>query len=84
MHLLKTKNQRTKQKQNDKLKTHLDEPWKQMSSNDIIFGDAIPNSLDIMQKICGPGTAFERNLRSNFQRQLKILRSSSLKTNAYA
>jgi len=82
--MLKTKNERTKQKQNNELKTHLDEPRKQMSSNDAIFGDTIPNSLDIMHKICGPGTAFERNLRSDFQRKLKILRSSSLKTNAYS
>jgi hypothetical protein len=82
MHMLKTKNNRTRQKQNIDLKTLLVEPWKQVltTSNDDVLDETIPNSLEIMHKMCGPATPFERNLRYNFRRQLNQFRNGSMKT----
>jgi len=78
MNMLKTKNNRTRQKQNIELKTLLVEPWKQSLYSDGILDDTIPNSLEIMHKMCGPATPFERNLRYNFHRQLHQLRNGSM------
>jgi hypothetical protein len=78
MHMLKTKNERTRQKQNIQLKTLLVEPWKQTLYSDSILDEAIPNSLEIMHKMCGPATPFERNLRRNFHRQLYQFRNGSM------
>ncbi len=80
MNMLKTKNDRTRQKQNIQLKTVLVEPWKQPIYMDGILDEPIPNSLEIMHKMCGPATPFERNLRDNFHRQLNQFRSSSMKS----
>ncbi len=77
MHMLKSKNHRTRQKQNIELKTLLVEPWKQMLYGDGILDETVPNSLEIMHKMCGPATPFERNLRQNFHRQLNQLRHGS-------
>ncbi|CAF3495736.1 unnamed protein product [Rotaria socialis] len=80
LHMLKTKNERKRQKQQVALKTLLVDPWKQMPWNDGISDETIPNSLDIMHKMCGPATPFERNLRYNYHRQLNQLRNSSAKS----
>ena len=79
IHMLKTKNNRTRQKQNVELKTILVEPWKQILNGDEIFGETIPNSLEMMHRMCGPSTPFEQNLRYSFHRQLNKFRSGSLK-----
>jgi hypothetical protein len=79
MHMLKTKNNRTRQKQNIDLKTLLVEPWKQVLNADELLGETIPNSLELMHQMCGPATAFEQNLRYNFRRQLNHFRNGSLK-----
>ncbi len=78
MHMLKTKNDRTKQKQNIELKTLLVEPWKQRLHSDGIFDETIPNSLELMYRLCGPATPFERNLRHNYHRQLNHFRNGSM------
>jgi hypothetical protein len=75
MHMLKTKNNRTRQKQNIELKTHLVDPWKQAVYIDGILDETIPNSLEIMHNMCGPATPFEQNLRYNFRRQLNQFRN---------
>jgi hypothetical protein len=80
MHMLKTKNDRTRQKQNGELKTLLVEPWKQAAWSDEILDDNIPNSLEIMHRMCGPATPFERNLRYSYHRQLKQYRNGTMKT----
>ncbi|CAF3355363.1 unnamed protein product [Rotaria sp. Silwood1] len=80
MHMLKTKNERKRQKQYIELKTLLVDPYKQIPWNDGTLDESIPNSLEIMHKMCGPGTPFERNLRYNYQRQLNQLRNSSIKS----
>lgn len=79
MYMLKTKNDRKRQKQQVALKTLLVDPWKQMPWNDGISDETIPNSLDIMHKMCGPATPFERNLKYNYHRQLNQLRHASAK-----
>lgn len=77
LHMLKTKNDRTRQKQNVELRTVLVEPWKQPMYTDGILDEAIPNSLEVMYQMCGPATPFERNLRQNFRRQLSLFRTGS-------
>lgn len=79
MHMLKTRNERKRQKQYIELKTVLVDPWKQIPWNDGILEQSIPNSLEVMHKMCGPGTAFERNLRHSYQRQLSQLRIATKK-----
>jgi hypothetical protein len=80
MYMLKTKTERRRQKQNVELKSLLVEPWKQASLSDDILDDNIPNSLEIMHKMCGPSTPFERNLRRDYQRQLNQYRNGTTKT----
>ena len=80
LHMVKAKNDRIRQRQNTALKTLLVEPWKQMIWGDGVTNETIPNSLDIMHKMCGSGTAFERNLRYVYQRQLNQYRNSSIKS----
>ncbi len=79
MHMLQTKNNRIRQKQNVDLKTVLVEPWKQVLTSDDILDGTIPNSLEIMHKMCGPATPFEQNLRYTFRRQLTQFRNGSTK-----
>ena len=78
LRMLKTKNDRTRQKQNVELRTVLVEPWKQPLYTDGILDEAIPNSLEVMYQMCGPATPFERNLRQNFRRQLTQFRTGSM------
>jgi hypothetical protein len=80
MHMLKTKNDRTRHKQQFELKTLLVEPWKQPSWNEGTLEESIPNSLEIMYKMCGPATPFERNLRHNYHRQLYHYRNGAMKS----
>lgn len=70
MHLLTKKNERYRRQHRGELKTLLVDPWKQPSWTDTTLEEAIPNSIDVMHKMCGPATAFERNLRQNYHRQL--------------
>lgn len=78
LRMLKTKNDRTRQKQNVELRTVLVEPWKQPLYTDGILDEAIPNSLEVMYQMCGPATPFERNLRQTFRRQLSQLRNGPM------
>ncbi|CAF2887224.1 unnamed protein product [Rotaria sp. Silwood2] len=80
MRMLKTKNDRQRQKQHIELKTLLVEPYKKIPWNDGTLDESIPNSLEIMHQMCGPGTPFERNLRYNYHRQLNQLRNGSTKS----
>jgi len=80
IHMVKTKNDRTRQKQNIELKTQLVEPWKHPLYGTKILDDKIPNSLELMNNMCGPATAFEQNLRYNFHRQLNQFRNGSMKS----
>ncbi|CAF0910395.1 unnamed protein product [Rotaria sordida] len=82
--MLKTKNDRKRQKQNIELKTLLVDPYKQIPWNDGILDESIPNSLEIMHKTCGPGTPFERNLRYNYHRQLNLFRNGSMRSLKYS
>lgn len=70
LHMLKKKNERHRQQQRGELKTVLTDPWKLPSWTDSTLEVAIPNSIDVMHKMCGPATAFERNLRQTYYRQL--------------
>ena len=79
IHMLQTKNNRIRQKQNVDLKTVLVEPWKQVLTSDDILDGTIPNSLEIMHRMCGPSTPFEQNLRHSFRRQLTQFRNGSMK-----
>ena len=67
---LTKKNERYRRQQRGELKTLLVDPWKQPSWTDGTLEEAIPNSIDVMHKMCGPATAFERNLRQNYHRKL--------------
>ncbi|UJR25872.1 hypothetical protein I4U23_007222 [Adineta vaga] len=79
VHLLKAKNDRMRQKHSIELKSILIKPWKTETCNDDVLGDPIPNSLDMMHKMCGPATPFERNLRQDYHKQLSQYRISSIK-----
>lgn len=78
MHMLKTRNDRSRQKQNIELRTVLVEPWKQPIYTDGILDEPIPNSLEIMYQMCGPATPFERNLRHSFRQQLTQFRTGAI------
>ena len=70
MQMLTKKNERHRRQHRGELKTLLVDPWKQPSWTDGTLEEAIPNSIDVMHKMCGPATAFERNLRQNYHRKL--------------
>jgi hypothetical protein len=80
IHMLKTKNERERQKQNIVLKTTIVNPSRQPILVDNELEEAIPNSIEIMRKIGGPVTAFESNLRYNYHRQLNQFRNGSIKS----
>lgn len=71
---VKAKNERSRQKQQTNLKNALIDPWKVAPWTDTTMEESIPNSIDVMHKMCGPATPFERNLRQNYHRQLNQLR----------
>lgn len=79
MHLLKTRNDRSKQKQHTDLKNALIKPCRPAIPSDCSLDDAIPNSIEIMRRLGGPVTAFEQNLRHNYHRQLDAFRHGSIK-----
>jgi hypothetical protein len=80
LNLLKTKNDRVRQKHQMELKTILVNPSRQPITGDGAFQESIPNSIEIMRKLGGHVPAFERNLRFNYNRQLKHFRISSTKS----
>lgn len=84
MHMLKTKNERYRQKQQGELKTLLVEPWKQPSWTDGTLEEAIPNSIDLMHRMCGPATPFERNLRQKYHQQLHQYRNGTQQSSEYS
>jgi hypothetical protein len=79
IHMVKAKNDRARQKQHVELKTILVQPCRQPISGDSDLEETIPNSIEIMRKFGGPVSAFERNLRYNYQRQLNQFRNGSKK-----
>lgn len=79
VHMLKTKNDRARKKQNIELKTILVPPGQQPTFGDTDLEQAIPNSIEMMRKIGGSLTAFERNLRSNYHRKLNQFRNGATK-----
>lgn len=79
MHLVKAKNERNRVKQQNELKNLLGEAFRKSPVDiDSTLEEAIPNSIDVMHKMCGPATAFERNLRQNYHRQLHQFRHGGL------
>ena len=78
MHMLKTRNDRTKQKQNVELKTVLVKPCRQPHLQDCGLDEAIPSSIEIMRRIGGPITAFEHTLRHSYHRHLSQFRNGSI------
>lgn len=79
MHMVKTKNERARQKQQIELKTILVRPCRPPISGDSDLEETIPNSIEIMRRIGGPITTFEKNLRFNYHRQLNQFRNGSNK-----
>jgi len=77
--MLKTKNERARQKQHIELKTSLVQPCRQPIFGDSELEETIPNSIEIMRNLCGPITPFESNLRYNYRRQLNQFRNTSTK-----
>jgi hypothetical protein len=75
MHMVKAKNVRAKQKQIIELKTVIVKPCRQPISTDSDLEESIPNSLEVMRKLGGSVTAFEKNLRYNYRRQLNQYRN---------
>ena len=78
MHLLRTRNQRTKEHQKTELKSAFVKPCRQPILSDCLTDDSIPNSIEIMRRLGGPVTAFEHHLRHVYQRQLKQFRNGSV------
>jgi hypothetical protein len=78
MHMLKARSDRHRQKQQTELQTLLVEPWKQMARTENTLNQSIPNAIDVMRKMCGTATPFERNLRQNYHRQLCQYRNGSM------
>ena len=70
LEMLKRKNERMRQQQKLELKTILVEPWRQLPFCHHTSADSIPNSIDILHRLCGQPTTFERNLREDYYRQL--------------
>ncbi|CAF0773684.1 unnamed protein product [Adineta ricciae] len=79
VHLLKAKNDRIRQQHHIELKSLLIKPWKTASWNDVALETSIPNSLDMMHRMCGPATPFERILRQDFRKRLNLYRHNSVK-----
>ena len=79
LHMLKTKNERARQKQQVELKTILVNPCQASIDDETDLEESIPNSIEIMRRLGGSVSAFEKNLRSNYQRQLTQFRASSKK-----
>lgn len=79
MHMLKTRNERARQKQQIDLKTVLVRPCRPPIFGDGNLEETIPNSIEVMRRLGGPVTAFERNLRYNYHRQLNHFRNGSNK-----
>jgi hypothetical protein len=79
LNMLKTKNERARQKQQMELKTILVNPCRQPITIDGGLEETIPNSIEIMRKLRGPVPAFESNLRFNYNRQLTQYRINSTK-----
>lgn len=79
LRMAKTKNDRARQKQQIELKTVLVQPCRPPVSGDSDLEESIPNSIDIMRKLGGPVSAFEKTLRYNYQRQLNKFRNGSIK-----
>lgn len=80
IHMVKTKNDRAREKQHVELKTIFVQPCRKLISGDNDLEETIPNSIEIMRKFGGPISAFERNLRYNFHRQLNLFRNGSTKS----
>jgi hypothetical protein len=80
IHMLKTKNDRARKKQNIELKTILVQPFRQPIFGDSELEETIPNSIEIMRSLRGPITPFESNLRYNYHRQLNQFRNTSTKS----
>ncbi|CAF4054499.1 unnamed protein product [Rotaria magnacalcarata] len=74
VHMLKTKNDRAREKQHIDLKTALVKPHRQHALRDSALEESIPSSLDKMRKLGGSITAFEKNLDYNYNRQLNQFR----------
>jgi hypothetical protein len=79
IHMVKTKNDRARQKQHVELKTILVQPYRPPLTSDSDLEETIPNSIEIMRQFGGPLSAFERNLRYNYHRQLNQFRNGSTK-----
>ncbi|CAF0738824.1 unnamed protein product [Didymodactylos carnosus] len=77
-HMLK-KNDVQKHKQKVKLKTILVEPWSKPVWSNGSVEEWIPNSLEMMEKLGGQSTAFEKNLKFTYNNHLKHLRNIPVK-----
>lgn len=79
LHMLKTRNERARQKQQVELKTLLVNPCRPPVEGDSDLDESIPNSIEVMRRLGGSVSAFEKNLRFNYQRQLSQFRVGSKK-----
>ena len=77
MHRVKTKNDRARQKQHVELKTVLVQPSQQVFSGDSNSEEFIPNSIEIMRQLGGHVSAFEKNLKVDYRRQLHHFRNGA-------
>ncbi|CAF1008184.1 unnamed protein product [Didymodactylos carnosus] len=73
-HMLK-KNDIQIHKQKINLKTILVEPWNKPFSLNSNIDESIPNSLEMMEKLGGQSTAFEKNLKFTYNKHLEHLRN---------
>lgn len=79
MYRVKTKNDRARQKQHVELKTILVQPSQQVIPGDSDSEEIIPNSIEIMRQLGGHVSAFEKNLKLNYRRQLHQFRNGASK-----
>ncbi|CAF0947711.1 unnamed protein product [Rotaria sp. Silwood1] len=76
VHMIKTKTDRAREKQHIELKTMLVKPCRQLITSDSTLEETIPNSIETMRKLGGSISAFERNLRYTYHRQLNQFRNN--------
>lgn len=78
MHLLKTKNERSREQQKTGLKSVLVKPCREPKLSDCSLNDNIPNSIEVLRRMGGPITPFEHQLRFNYKKQLNRFRNGSI------
>ncbi|CAF2878069.1 unnamed protein product [Rotaria sp. Silwood2] len=76
VHSIKTKTNRAREKQHIDLKTVSVKPCRRLIKSDTTLEETIPNSIETMRKLGGPITAFEKNLRYTYHRQLNQFRTN--------